>query len=835
MSKISHTILENNFLRIILEENENFTSEMIELKEGNEKIPLISSFEGISILTFYNGEETNSRAISFRDKTNDMLRYSLNQEDMSIDLEIRLEDNNLIHFKYNINCHQILNYSKILANYAILLGNDPTYTWVPHIRNRENLVIPDHVFRSPAIIYSKGKNAFALIPDLEILKNNRPFQTFMDLNLKPGKYNGIPQLSYGFGNYMSTSHILFEHNPKKKMKIDAGTKLSFGYYIKVYNNKPISFILEDINTFLWEQYGKKLLYENFNPQILPYDKNVEEGFKVILERHKCWGNFKINDVDCGGFWRNTWMGEEKKPFKFVTEKNLEKHRKLNLTESPGSDSEFSKTMMKASSNPKWIKRFDELTRHKPIAVRNAEVWNNAWFLNIRSCYAFRYFGELWNDANLIDKGKRSLNTILNLPRIRGVHPSVVLPAGPETDEILTINGMRAFIFTDNFDMVDTSLAMFWALKYYQDFCDEKEEIEKKAEELLNLFKEIQLENGAIPVYINFKSDKNTPIIYDDLINSASSGAPLMFLTEYYKVSKDRKIIPIAEKIAKYIQVEIIPQDKWWDFEAFYSCSHLPLDFYDDYTKSHVMNTLCMYWCADGLKELYKITNNKEYLKLGERVMSILSLFQQIWNMPYLSYNTFGGFGVQNADAELSDARQGLFVRTYMEYYLTTGKKEYMERGIATIRACWAMQLLKEYEEQCPGNLEGIETVDGIDKGAVVENYGHSGWDLRVPGYIMFDWGVGSSATATAYAKKHFGDLFVDFKEKIVWGIDGVLVKSFVFQNGKVEIKIDVIQGKQNMLIKGRETPEKGCEIILNGKSLGKNGMEELNEGFQSHF
>ena len=41
MSKISHTILENNFLRIILEENENFTSERIELKEGNEKIPLI--------------------------------------------------------------------------------------------------------------------------------------------------------------------------------------------------------------------------------------------------------------------------------------------------------------------------------------------------------------------------------------------------------------------------------------------------------------------------------------------------------------------------------------------------------------------------------------------------------------------------------------------------------------------------------------------------------------------------------------------------------------------------------------------------------------------------
>ena len=57
-------------------------------------------------------------------------------------------------------------------------------------------------------------------------------------------------------------------------------------------------------------------------------------------------------------------------------------------------------------------------------------------------------------------------------------------------------------------------------------------------------KEIQLENGAIPTYFNFEKDGKTPIISDDLIDSASSGAPLMFLTEYYKISNDKTIIPI---------------------------------------------------------------------------------------------------------------------------------------------------------------------------------------------------------------------------------------------------------------------------------------------------
>ncbi|MFX1390491.1 MAG: hypothetical protein ACFE9Z_10540 [Promethearchaeota archaeon] len=58
--------------------------------------------------------------------------------------------------------------------------------------------------------------------------------------------------------------------------------------------------------------------------------------------------------------------------------------------------------------------------------------------------------------------------------------------------------------------------------------------------------------------------------------------------------------------------------------------------------------------------MHKITREDKYLVLGERTLAILSLFQQVWNMPYISINTFGGFGVQNADAELNDARQALF-------------------------------------------------------------------------------------------------------------------------------------------------------------------------------
>ncbi len=152
----------------------------------------------------------------------------------------------------------------------------------------------------------------------------------------------------------------------------------------------------------------------------------------------------------------------------------------------------------------------------------------------------------------------------------------------------------------------------------------------------------------------------------------------------------------------------------------------------------------------------------------------------------------------------------------MEYYLLTGKGEYMERGIAALRACWSTQLLREFKEECPGNIEGIGTIDGIDKGMVYENYGHSGHDVRVPGYIMPDWGIGTGASAVAYVQRHFGDVFVDFKEGTVWGIDGILMKSAAITGNKVSVECTFIEGNHQALIKGRDVPDGDIEIVING-------------------
>ncbi|MFW9894692.1 MAG: hypothetical protein ACFFD7_02695 [Candidatus Thorarchaeota archaeon] len=633
-----------------------------------------------------------------------------------------------------------------------------------------------------------------MVPDLKTLGQTRPFQTFMDMKLSPEDDNII---AYGFGNYKPYRHVFFKHNSALRWKIKSGTDLTFRYYIIAFKEKTDSEILYFINKFFWEKYIRRNLYEDLAPQILPYEVNVKEVFKAIFERQKYWGDLKINDVDCGGFWVSTWAGKEKSPQKYIDKSNIRDH----------------------------IENF--LDRHK-IAV----IFNTAWFLNIRSAYSLHYFGDLWNREDLKSKGNKMLNLVLQIPRNMGFFPSLILPTSNESKEFTTVNGANAWwILEEEYNLVDTALTMYWAIKYSKDFNFLIESVIERSRDLGGMIKDLQLENGEIPTFITIAKE-NEINTSKDLIGSASSGATLLFLLEYYGLTKDKSVLPYCERIAEFIINEIIPEDKWHDFEAFYSCTYPVNTEYDTITRSYVMNNLCIYWCAEALKDLYKLTGKKRYIKYGERILAILSLFQQVWNMPYINYHTFGGFGCQNADAELGDAREGLFVKTYMEYYLETGKEEYMERGIAALRASWSLQLLKEYEEICQGNLLNTETLDTIDRGLIRENYGHTGKDMRIPNFIMLDWGIGTAATATAYTKKHFGDLFIDFKKQFVFGIDGLLMKRFDFVGNQVIIELAIIKGKKNIIVKGKDLSDDFVEILINGRSIGKFGKEVLTRGFK---
>lgn len=822
-------LLERDLLRVTIEQHNEFTSEMIEVKCNDLWVPLLGSNTGFSTLNYWENSIKHTKKLNFLKDKKKKLYYQIDDDDFLLNLDYCLEESEILHIRYKISSKRDLELSKLIVNYSIFLEGKPDFIWVPHLRPEKGYVMGDHIFRSPVIVYKKLDIAFAFIPDLKTLGINHPFQSFMDFNLNLENPTNQPQISYGFGNYHPIAHTFFKHDPSKIWKVEKDTDLTFRYYIIIFIKKSVSEILQSINSFFWQKYIRKNLYESFNPQVLPYETNVREGFEAIFQRHNYWGIFKIDGVECGGIWQRSWAGAKKRPIEFIRPEDLENHKQRNTTETASSVKGIHKMINEMTYDIEKVKWFDNYIFKHAFVPRTAEIWNNAWFLNIRTAYSLNYFGKEWNNNELIDKSNLILDTLLNLPRIKGIFPSIIFPAAPESSIISYINGSKAYLYSDEYNLVDACLAMYWALIYYEDL-ERKEEIIGKSKELFKLISDIWQKTSHIPVFINFSGEDI--IINDTLSDSASSGAILMFLTELYKKDENQEIIDLMQTIANYIQENIIVENKWHDFELFYSCTKFPSNFFDNYTNSHVMNTLCIYWCAEGFKELYKITKNVDYLHIGEHILAVLSLFQQVWNMPYISYNTFGGFGVQNGDVELSDARQALFVRTYMDYYLLTEKEEYMERALAALRASWALQLLKQYEEICPGNIKGINTIAAVDKGAIYENYGHTGSDYRVHGQITFDWGVGTASMATAYVKNHFGDLFIDFKKKFVFGIDSILIKSFDFNENRIKIVFEKLPEKKRITIKARGTPYAGIELFLNEVSFGVIKNEFLELGFK---
>lgn len=167
MFKISEFILEKENLRIRVEEKSNLMREIIEIKDGNKWFPILSNLEGYNTLTFWLKNELFSKKVIFERRKKKKLYYQLEDEDISLNLDYCLEENNILHIRYKIFTNRDLKLSKLAVYYKILLGKDPDFTWVPHIRPKNNLVMGDHIFRSPVIIYKKNNIAFALIPDFK--------------------------------------------------------------------------------------------------------------------------------------------------------------------------------------------------------------------------------------------------------------------------------------------------------------------------------------------------------------------------------------------------------------------------------------------------------------------------------------------------------------------------------------------------------------------------------------------------------------------------------------------------------------------------------------------
>ncbi len=411
----------------------------------------------------------------------------------------------------------------------------------------------------------------------------------------------------------------------------------------------------------------------------------------------------------------------------------------------------------------------------------------AWHCNVRSAYGLYYYGKLLDKKDWVERAIKIKNLALSAPMTNGIFPHRYNTVQKKWEWNGHIKRILAEKQKEHALTADCSTTALWLLRFHKnlepddriiDFC------KKYADRLVKL----QVSSGAIPSYISIPEQN----AHEALKESAQSAISGLFLLEFFELTRDFSYKKVAMQVADFLERDVIPTGKYFDFETFLSCSTKPLDYKDNYTTVPPQNTLSMLWTAELLLRLGKV-------KSGQIALDTLCLNQQVWRAPFLRFHTFGGFGVQNTDAEWSDSRHALCAMVLMDAYERTKDPEYFERGIAALRGSFTLMVAPENKEVSPLTYNGAifwkerhqlllsepdpRAFKEEDKtkgcslyyplGYSAENYGHVGGDMP-SGRPGFDWAEGLYLAAAAWVRERYGDVYVDASQKRIFGINGCL-------------------------------------------------------------
>ncbi len=316
--------------------------------------------------------------------------------------------------------------------------------------------------------------------------------------------------------------------------------------------------------------------------------------------------------------------------------------------------------------------------------------------------------------------------------------------------------------TAPFHLADMSTTGLWMLRWYEELDKDSRLLayaKKYAAEMLTR----QDNRGFFPAWVHHIH------LYPlaGLARSAESSVSVTFLLKLHDVTGEEKYKTAALKALQFVIDTVIPENRWEDFETHYSCSGFCSEIKGVKVARNNMykqSTLSMFWTAEALYRAYKKTKKQTYLVHGQRVLDQLLMYQAVWQPPYLHASVFGGFGAMNGDVEWNDARQSLFAELLVLYGKELKSTEYVERGLAALRASFVLMYCPE-NQSLKKMMEKRWTFLGPkDYGFTMENYGHNGKSTAEGGgladFSIFDWGAGGAAETYLRMIAHHGKSYI---------------------------------------------------------------------------
>jgi len=569
------------------------------------------------------------------------------------------------------------------------------FHFIPTIKHKKENICGAHVFRSPTAILSNKDIFIAMVPDMHSMKEDLASLAFMDMRFDP-EDKIAPYLEFGLIRHRSENHVFFSPTGEP-LSVPKGTVLPF--YILIFKGLSVQESLFRTASFLFNTYSEPYTASSL-PQTVPFDTYARYG----------------NTFGESMYWENEEGGG------------------IPLT-----------TFLKKDGSYSGREYADDLFFH-------------CWFNNMRTARELYDFGKRLNCEKWVHMADQIKKLLLSAPQNDGVFPTIYAPH--DGGWIGSSNHGGGPEYCSLPDCAWTA----YQLMLYERQSGQTENGRIFLQNLANGLLHRVRPDSTFPVWEKNKyftqTNENAPQenripVEQRLLKTTSNALCALFLAEYALAFGGEEYKTAAVNCMEYITENCLPQQKFEDFELYYSCSPKNEDFYDGISRMYGQNTLAMQWTAEAYLALYKLTAEEKYLACGRYALDLMTLYQQVWNPPFLSLYTFGGFGVMNTDGEWNDARQAQFAETLANYYDATGEKIYFQRAVAALRASFTLMVMEENAQVSP-TISPREYLNEIH-GGMAENYGHEGSDSRA-GQSGFHWGSGSALVTAAELKRRYGDV-----------------------------------------------------------------------------
>jgi hypothetical protein len=436
-------------------------------------------------------------------------------------------------------------------------------------------------------------------------------------------------------------------------------------------------------------------------------------------------------------------------------------------------------------------------------------------------------------AELLDMAGRTMNLALKSPGYDGAFKCIAVPVPGTQDSVVWGAGDGNGGSTGGgFLGYDMSWTAYWLLRWQEDGLPGAERVLSRCRELANFFIYRQQPDGFIPTRF-----EESGAVQSDLSRmvKAEVGPVALFLLQLYKLDAQQPYLDAARMALSFLENSVIPSREWYDYETFWSCCPRSIP-YDEITGQKHANNLALSQTVAAYLLAWHVTGDSHYLDTGEVLLDYLLLYQQCWTHPLIGgfeskTALLGGFTTQNSDAEWSDARQSQIGNILMDYYRATGKTEYLERGIAALRAQFPVSPYENVAHTGYGSKNVTRKRVG-HLSAVPPWYTYNRYPEKIMGISSFHWGTGSGMAGIEMEEEFLRDVVVDMKACRGIGVNGINVTNCQIHDGEIHLDLNSpFRWERKPMIVFHYIPEEGdYRLIINSQDLGVYSSRNMETG-----